>query len=50
MAAIDLAGIKKMDKLTVRLPLKTPDATVEQTLGQYYIGIVPVGYKATRLR
>src|SRR5215471_2386193 len=32
-ATMDIAGMKKLDKYTVRLPLKTPDATVPQTLG-----------------
>jgi peptide/nickel transport system substrate-binding protein len=45
-ATMDIAGIKKLDKYTVRLPLKTPDATVPQTLGSYTFNIVPVGYKA----
>src|SRR5690242_3649457 len=45
-ASMDIAGLKKMDKLTVRLPLKTADSTVPQTLASYTFGIVPVGYKA----
>jgi peptide/nickel transport system substrate-binding protein len=45
-ASMDLAGLKKMDKLTVRLPMKKPDSTVPQTLASYTFGIVPVGYKA----
>ena len=45
-ATMDIAGIKKLDKYTVRLPLKTPDATVPQTLGSYTFTIVPTGYKA----
>ncbi len=45
-ASFDVAGIKKMDKWTVRLPMKTPDSTVPQTLASYTFGIVPVGYKA----
>jgi peptide/nickel transport system substrate-binding protein len=45
-ASMDIGGLKKMDKYTVRLPLKTPDSTIPQTLASYTFGIVPVGYKA----
>jgi peptide/nickel transport system substrate-binding protein len=45
-ATMDIAGMKKLDKYTVRLPLTTPDSTVPQTLAGYTFGIVPVGYKA----
>jgi peptide/nickel transport system substrate-binding protein len=45
-ASWDVGGIKKLDKYTVRLPLKSPDSTVPQTLASYTFGIVPVGYKA----
>src|SRR6266571_5718368 len=45
-ATMDIAGIKKLDKYTVRLPLKSPDSTVPQTLASYTFGIVPAGYKA----
>jgi peptide/nickel transport system substrate-binding protein len=44
-ATMDIAGIKKLDKYTVRLPLKSPDSTVPQTLGSYTFAVVPVGYK-----
>ena len=36
-ATMDIAGMKKLDKYTVRLPLKTPDSTVPQTLGQLHL-------------
>ena len=36
-ATMDIAGIKKLDKYTVRLPLKSPDSTVPQTLGQLHV-------------
>src|SRR5260221_12587483 len=42
---MDIAGMKKLDPYTVRLPLKTPDATVPQTLASYTFNMVPVGYK-----
>ncbi len=45
-ATMDIAHIKKLDKYTVRLPLKSPDATVPQTLASYTFGIVPTGYQA----
>src|SRR5262245_32307519 len=45
-ATMDIAGMKKLDQYTVRLPLKTPDSTVPQTLGSYTFNMVPVGYKA----
>src|SRR5712664_3808270 len=45
-ATMDIAGMKKLDKYTVRLPLKTPDATVPQTLASYTFNMVPAGYKA----
>src|SRR5215475_8369731 len=45
-ATMDIAGMKKLDKYTVQLPLKTPDATVPQTLASYTFCMVPVGYKA----
>jgi peptide/nickel transport system substrate-binding protein len=47
LANVDLAGLKKMDKLTVRMKLKTADSTIGEQLGQYYNGIVPVGYSRT---
>jgi peptide/nickel transport system substrate-binding protein len=43
-ATMDIANIKKMDKYTVRLPLKSPDSTIPQTLASYTFGMVPVGY------
>ena len=36
-----------MDKRTVRMKLKTSDSTIGEQLGQYYNGIVPVGYSRT---
>jgi peptide/nickel transport system substrate-binding protein len=45
-ATMDIAGMKKLDKYTVRLPLKTPDSTVPQTLGSYTFTVVPTGYTA----
>jgi len=45
-ASMDIAGLKKMDDYTVRLPLKSPDSTIPQTLASYTFGMVPVGYQA----
>jgi peptide/nickel transport system substrate-binding protein len=44
LSSIDPKTIKKMDNLTVRLPLKQADSTIGDQLGQYYNGIVPTGY------
>jgi len=44
-ASMDIAGIKKMDAHTVRLPLKEPDSTLKEKLAAYYFSIVPEGYK-----
>jgi peptide/nickel transport system substrate-binding protein len=45
-ATMDIKNIKKIDKLTVQLPLLTADSTVPQTLASYTFGIVPQGYQA----
>jgi peptide/nickel transport system substrate-binding protein len=45
-ATMDIKNIKKLDKLTVRLPLLTADSTIPQTLASYTFGIVPKGYTA----
>jgi peptide/nickel transport system substrate-binding protein len=47
LASIDPKQMTKMDDLTVRLKLKGPDSTIGDQLGQYYNGIVPVGYSRT---
>jgi peptide/nickel transport system substrate-binding protein len=44
-ATMDIKNVKKIDKLTVQLPLLTADSTVPQTLASYTFGIVPKGYK-----
>ena len=45
LASIDLNGFKKLDQYTVRVGLKSPSSIIPDQLGQYYNGIVPVGYK-----
>jgi len=44
-ATMDIKNVKKIDKLTVQLPLLSADSTIPQTLASYTFGIVPVGYK-----
>src|SRR5712691_9028977 len=44
LGSVDPKNIEKVDTLTVRLHLKQPDSTIGDQLGQYYNGIVPVGY------
>jgi peptide/nickel transport system substrate-binding protein len=41
---IDLKGMKKMDSLTVRVPLTIANSSFLADLGQFFNGIVPVGY------
>lgn len=44
LGSIDPNNIVKVDANTVTLNLKQPDSTIGDQLGQYYNGIVPVGY------
>jgi peptide/nickel transport system substrate-binding protein len=44
LAAVDPNNMTKVDDRTVRLNLKFADATIGEHLGEYYNGIVPVGY------
>jgi peptide/nickel transport system substrate-binding protein len=44
LSSVDPSNITKIDNLTVRLNLKQADSTIGDQLGQYYNGIVPVGY------
>src|SRR5262245_16632112 len=44
LSSVDPKGMKKLDKRTVRLKLKRPDATILDALGQYIANMVPVGY------
>ena len=45
LSTIDANQINKMDDRTVRFKLTQADSTIGEQLGQYYNGIVPVGYK-----
>jgi peptide/nickel transport system substrate-binding protein len=44
LSSLSARGMEKLDKRTVRLHLKQPDATILDALAQYVAGIVPVGY------
>ena len=44
LASVDPNNITKVDDRTVRLNLKHADSTIGDQLGQYYNGMVPVGY------
>lgn len=46
LSTVDLNGFTTMDPYTVRMTLKSPSSIIGDQLGQYYNGIVPVGYKA----
>jgi peptide/nickel transport system substrate-binding protein len=48
IAAIDLQGIKQLDKVTLRVPFKTPFATLDQVFPCYYFSIIPVGFDPKR--
>jgi len=45
LGSVDPKNLKKMDANTVRIGLKQPDSTIPDQLGQYFNGIVPVGYE-----
>ena len=45
LAAVDPNGIKPLDRYTVRLTLKRPNAVLAEELAQFYNGMVPVGYR-----
>jgi peptide/nickel transport system substrate-binding protein len=44
LTSVDPDAMQKLDKRTVRLTLKRPDVSILDALGQYFAGIVPVGY------
>jgi peptide/nickel transport system substrate-binding protein len=44
LGSIDPNNLTKLDTRTVRLKLKQADSTIGEQLGQYYNGMVPVGY------
>jgi peptide/nickel transport system substrate-binding protein len=44
LGSIDPNNLTKLDARTVRLKLKQADSTIGEQMGQYYNGMVPVGY------
>jgi peptide/nickel transport system substrate-binding protein len=44
LGSVDLNQLAKVDDLTVRMKLTTPDSTIRDALAQYVAGIVPDGY------
>jgi peptide/nickel transport system substrate-binding protein len=49
LSAIDPNRMRKLDRRTVRLQLRRPDATLLDSFAQYFNGIVPVGYPPRQL-
>ena len=47
LSSVDAKNLKKMDDLTVRIPLLVADSTIAEQFGQYYNGMVPEGYART---
>jgi peptide/nickel transport system substrate-binding protein len=47
-ALIDMPGLRRLDPLTLRIPLKQPYALFHEELAQYYAGIVPVGFDVAK--
>ncbi len=45
---VDLKGVKALDKSTVRIPLQFANASFPDDIGQYFNGIVPVGYDPSK--
>jgi peptide/nickel transport system substrate-binding protein len=41
---VDIKNVKKLDKSSLRIPLKFANATFLDDIGQYFNAIVPVGY------
>jgi len=48
LAPVDVAGIKKLDSLTMRIPCHTPYASFFEAQACYQFFIVPVGYDKTK--
>jgi peptide/nickel transport system substrate-binding protein len=48
LSIVDLAGLRRLDVRTLTIPLKRPYALFKDQLAQYYLGIVPVGFDASR--
>jgi peptide/nickel transport system substrate-binding protein len=48
LARVDAAGLRKLDKLTVRVPCKTPFSIFPDTMGDTSNYMVPVGYDPSK--
>ena len=44
LARVNVAGMKKLDKLTVHVPCHAPYSTLNEAIAGWYFNIVPVGY------
>lgn len=44
LAIVDLKGLKKLDELTVEIPLKEANSVFNTEFGQYFNGVVPVDF------
>ncbi|MFC0430548.1 ABC transporter substrate-binding protein [Kutzneria buriramensis] len=44
LSIIDLAGLRRLDARTLRIPLTQPYALFQDELAQYYNAVVPVGF------
>ena len=49
LSSVDPTRIKQLDRRTIRLTLRRPDATLPEGLAQFVAGIVPVGYSPTSI-
>jgi peptide/nickel transport system substrate-binding protein len=48
LANVDMAGLRKVDARTLRIPLNQPSVLLQDDLAQYYMAIVPVGFDLAR--
>jgi peptide/nickel transport system substrate-binding protein len=44
LGGLDVANIKKVDNLTIRLPFKAPFSVLAEALAVYYYQVLPVGF------
>ncbi|TCO53731.1 ABC transporter substrate-binding protein [Actinocrispum wychmicini] len=44
LRVVDMAGLRKIDARTLRIPLTVPYALFQDDLAQYYMAIVPTGF------
>jgi peptide/nickel transport system substrate-binding protein len=48
LAGLRPQNVRKLDKWTVRLKLDTPNSVLPDAFGQYFMNIVPIGYKSSK--